>query len=658
MTRRNSGHGSHDSGANDFENLMATGPTIGIPLASVTSSQRKVGLAIATPLIHESCRAKHAVSHDRLVQSPHRVTIPSLFVFFIAVLILGLFGLQGDAREGNLADTDAYSWANRVVELREGGWFDETIDDVSPDGVTQHWSRPFDVLVLAGAAALAPLTGFAEGIRLWAFVLPVILGSATVLMIWRAFAPLIDRRAQAVLAFLTVCQASFIFSFSPGRIDHQALYVPVVVWLIVAASRHVLREGSGRIRQGVFVGLIASLSLWVAMETILAVGAVLAVYGLRWAFQSEASLEDLAAVLAGLVIGTSGALVVENGASAFDSRMFDELSIIFPTFFALALVAVFFVSRVDLSAGRPRLVSAISAALVCAGLMIVLFPTLKGGPLGDVDPFYAEIRLTNIAEIQSVFAGTPRETIARFTQFWFFVPIALGTVVAAVRSKQRRRLLSSQGAPWQFLTALFVVYAPLTLWQIRWSPLLAVATAPLAAVAIGRVLPRGREVVQLGIAFIISLSWMPVVGLAGSRAAPTCDRKALREVTDLYLQTDDGVVLAMTDYGPQLLFETEYRVLSIPNHRYQKGFEPSYQIMNSSDDAFQRSLVDQYDVKMVLVCTSEVDSKFYRARPDSLHDRLQDGDAPSWLTEVGTSTEVDGIPFFRLFKVIAPEDAG
>jgi hypothetical protein len=586
-----------------------------------------------------------------------RATIPGSFVFVIAVVVLGGLGLGSDARQGNLTDTDAYSWANRVVELREGGWFDETIDGVAPDGHTQHWSRPFDVFVLAGAAALAPVTGFSEGIRLWAFVLPVILGSATVLMIWRTFAPLIDRRAQAVLAFLTVCQASFILAFSPGRIDHQALYVPVVVLLIVAASRHVHREGTGLVPQGVLVGLIASLSLWVAMETILAVGAVLAVYVLRWAFDSEASLEDLGAVLAGLVIGTSGALVVENGVDAFGSRTFDELTIIFPTFFALALVAVFLISRLDLSAGRPRLVWASLAALVCAGAMIILFPTLKGGPLGDVDPFYAKVRLTNISEIQSVFAETPRETITRFALVWFFVPVAFGTVVSAARSKERRRLLSSQDAPWQFITALFVLYAPLTLWQLRWSPLLAVATAPLAAVAIGRALPRGRELVQLGAASIIALSWIPVIVFAGSGEAPTCERGALREIADLYLQTGRGVVLAMTDHGPQLLFETDYRVLSIPNHRYQEAFEPSYRIMNSNEDALQRSLIDQYDVGMVLVCTSEVDSGFYGGRSDSLHDRLQDGDAPNWLTEVGTSTEEHETPFFRLYEVVASDES-
>ena len=83
-------------------------------------------------------------------------------------------------------------------------------------------------------------------------------------------------------------------------------------------------------------------------------------------------------------------------------------------------------------------------------------------------------------------------------------------------------------------------------------------------------------------------------------------------MADSHLQDDGGVVLAMTDYGPQFLFETEYRVLSIPNHRYQEGFEPSYRIMNSSDDALQRTLVDQYDIEMVLVCTSETDSEFYR----------------------------------------------
>jgi hypothetical protein len=80
--------------------------------------------------------------------------------------------------------------------------------------------------------------------------------------------------------------------------------------------------------------------------------------------------------------------------------------------------------------------------------------------------------------------------------------------------------------------------------------------------------------------------------------------------------------------------------------------------MNSSEDALQRSLVDRYDVEMMLVCTAEVDSAFYRARPGSLHERLQDGDVPSWLTKVGTSTQVDGIPFFRLFEVVASDEAG
>jgi len=60
----------------------------------------------------------------------------------------------------------------------------------------------------------------------------------------------------------------------------------------------------------------------------------------------------------------------------------------------------------------------------------------------------------------------------------------------------------------------------------------------------------------------------------------------------------------------------------------------------------------------VLVCTSDLDSEFYRGHSDSLHERLQDGDAPSWLTEVGTSTEVDGLPFFRLFEVVRLDEVG
>ena len=268
MTRRNSGHGSHDSGANDFENLMATGPTIGIPLASVTSSQRKVGLAIATPLIHESCRAKHAVSHDRLMQDVSQGGDPECVR--LRRRRSGTRSLRtgrgssgwpvGRQRCVFLGEQSRRASRGRVVR-RDDRRCSPLMDTLSTGrGRSMLWSWRAQLHWAVDELQRGDST---VGVRA-----SIALGVSDVLMIWRTFARLIDRRAQAVLAILTVCQASFIFSFLPGRIDHQALYVPVVVWLIVAASRHVLREGTGRVRQGLFVGLIASLSLWVAMETI------------------------------------------------------------------------------------------------------------------------------------------------------------------------------------------------------------------------------------------------------------------------------------------------------------------------------------------------------------------------------------------------------
>lgn len=57
----------------------------------------------------------------------------------------------------------------RVERLIEtGAWFDHTIPrSNAPYGETLHWTRPLDVLLVAGAAPLAPVLGWREALFAW-----------------------------------------------------------------------------------------------------------------------------------------------------------------------------------------------------------------------------------------------------------------------------------------------------------------------------------------------------------------------------------------------------------------------------------------------------------------------------------------------------------
>ena len=66
--------------------------------------------------------------------------------------------------DGALADPDAYMRLNRVLALHDGGdWFDPRDLRVNPpEGHVQHWTRPLDALLFAGAWLLEPLLGFRD----------------------------------------------------------------------------------------------------------------------------------------------------------------------------------------------------------------------------------------------------------------------------------------------------------------------------------------------------------------------------------------------------------------------------------------------------------------------------------------------------------------
>ena len=92
----------------------------------------------------------------------------------LACLLLGQILLVATGTiavlDGTLLDTDAYMRLNRVVNLHEGGaWYDPTYPRINPpEGHVQHWTRPLDALLFAGAWLLEPSSAFATRSMRWA----------------------------------------------------------------------------------------------------------------------------------------------------------------------------------------------------------------------------------------------------------------------------------------------------------------------------------------------------------------------------------------------------------------------------------------------------------------------------------------------------------
>ena len=171
------------------------------------------------------------------------------FPLLLALLLQGLFVARGivPVAEGGLYDPDAYMRLVRVGELAESGrWFDTTsMRSNAPYGEELHWTRPLDVLLLAGAAALAPFLGFPTALHWWGVALSPLLQLLALIAVFWAGRDILDERGRVFLAVIVVCQAGVFNVFMAGRPDHHsllALLFAVCLGLVVAHLVTVVRS--------------------------------------------------------------------------------------------------------------------------------------------------------------------------------------------------------------------------------------------------------------------------------------------------------------------------------------------------------------------------------------------------------------------------------
>ena len=148
----------------------------------------------------------------------------------VIVLALGLT----PALEGRLLDVDGYTHLVRAQELADGGgWYDTTIDrSNAPFGTPMHWTRPFDLALLAGAYAGAPFAGFHAALFWWGVFLPAVLQVLCALLLVWAAAPLLDPVARLFVGVVFVFQLGVSSYAMAGRPDHHLLLLTGFLWML------------------------------------------------------------------------------------------------------------------------------------------------------------------------------------------------------------------------------------------------------------------------------------------------------------------------------------------------------------------------------------------------------------------------------------------
>jgi len=563
--------------------------------------------------------------------------------------------LVPEVLHGSLIDPDSYTRLVRVLELHRGeGWFDRVIDRMNaPYGLEMHWTRPLDILLLAGAWPLSAFLGFEDALY-WAgvFVSPALHIATCVALVW-AVAPLFAPEQRPLVAIVFLMQPLALNYAYAGRADHHMLLLLTYVIALGFLLRSLERPDEDR--WSLLGGVAAGFGLWVSVEFLAPLVTLYAPLAAAWMVVGRRAGRAALFLSTGLLGTITLGVLLEGGPVGLFVAEYDRISI---PYLALAAAswALWVGVRILESRGTgPRRTPSRILFLIATGfaaliLVLLTFPGLMVGPMSSGDPRFESLLMQQIEELQSAFPTDLPEvggTVAKFGHAVF--AMAFLAWRGLPRHGRRSRLL------WLPLLLALLLFVPLGLYQIRfgiWATVpIAVGVAGFLTAVVRRLGGRGPGRALARAAVVAGVLLAPLT-LGGAllqlwkQPTPPPPRagEAGCSVPELSsaLSTGPGAdtlwtILAHPNIGPELVYRTPHSVVAAGYHQNVDGVLDAHDILAATVDSTARTLVDARRIDLIVVCP-QGDWWFVQGMEDqqaTLFSRLLNDQVPSWLRPLG-----------------------
>jgi hypothetical protein len=588
---------------------------------------------------------------------PARFVVPVLASLALVMHLRTGLSETGFLTTGLLADTDSWARTQRILELWQGaGWFTEIAPRLNaPLGLSLHWTRPLDILILLPAMALHALAGLParDAVLLAGAAICPLLHLACALAAAHAARP-VWPRIGPIMAGLLLLANPVAFGYSAfGRSDHHTLILLTGVLALGAALRAAFDPADRRAAW--WTGAFAGLGVWVSPEALLFAAPILASFGLFWVIEGRPgwpmtgmARQGLRAA-GGFALTTAMAVVVEHPPAQWLAGDYDKVS---AQHVALGLLAAGVFAVTARLAGGPlrRAIAGTTLAGLALGLLLLLWPQALRGSLAGADAAALAEFLPRVQEMQPL--------DLRSLAGWQTVILVLGPVILAPLAlvfawRGWRRQGQLAAAPILGLTFLACLIA--TLLHRRFGSDLAAPGCLLAAglpvLALrARLSVPARTAVALAallgtlgmasIAFWAAPSGIDEQETAANAASNACASPSLvdalnRDRPGQAEGAPDPILFSNNiNIGPELAWRTPYRLVGSPYHRGGAAFVDTLVFFSATEDAAALAVAERRRVALVLLCPTGAFA------PDSFAARLQAGELPGWLVPV----PVPGLP--------------
>lgn len=573
---------------------------------------------------------------------------------------------------GIFVDADCYMRLQRVLELMQGGgWFDAVSERTdAPLGEVMHWTRPFDLLIWAGAWPLAQVVGPHKALELWGGLVSPLLLLPTLLVLHWGMAPVLGRRAIWGAIPFFVAQPQLALVYIAGRPDHHSLLALCAAAVFAVSWR--LSGGQAGRRHAAWGGAAAGLGLWVSVEGLVAAALGAGWLGLLWLVQGGPwRLRALSAWLQGFALLLAVAMVIEYPPAEWSEPRYVKLSLVHLLAAATAAAAWTLIGRLAATAVPLSRRLAWSVAGLSAPLLLLAgwYPEIFGGPL-VLHPAEAQAWSPTVGEMSSLLPTDRDMALILVLQLG---PAAVAAGWLLLRLRQAPALHASLLAP-------LLLFGLAGLLQNRWSSYAQIAAVYPLLLA-GRDIWRWPGAVRLGgavlplrapvLGLFYSLPLMVILLLGALLPAPPQRPPAppcrWPEAADLLRQRypaapGDDILFSHLFAGPELMWRSGWRVVAAP-YISNTGIADSIRVFATTDDAAAHAILQRRKASLLLVCAQDGEAREYRgerndyhpivglphAPPDqSLHARLSRGEPPAWAEPLPLPPELEGMRLYRL----------
>lgn len=601
-------------------------------------------------------------------QNGAKATAPAEVPVGLAILLALLLGLGMSMQRvlavwhtGAFFDSDD---AMRIVQVRNllagQSWFDMTIYRLDPPGgVFMHWSRivdvPLVVLIKIFSVFLAP--DYAERAARLAFPL-ALEGLLYMGIAW--LARLLMGRVAVIPAILLTFLSGIVFGqFQPGRVDHHA---PQIVLLVFMVANIVAALDPRQARRAVSTGLLAAMSLSISIETlpfILTLAGLVVVFWIGW---GSATRRLLVPFGLGLGLGLPAAFAATVGPAHWLDASCDAFSSVYLVAGltgALVAAALGFVSQSfpkRFERWPARAVAAILGAFVVAGVFAATKPICLTDPFVGIDPLLREIWLDKVVEAMPLRRIFQREPVSVAI---LVLPILLGLAATIVGAWRETGLLQRR---WILLAVMSLVGAALSFWMNR----VIGFAGPLAlfggAWCIGKtgalLQTKWAKSAALSLALVLpfsSIGWALVLAPEDHKGGKTSPELCLTpQAIAPFKALEPGLVAAPIDAGSYILAFTQLEVVAAPYHRDNRGNRLMLDAFLAAPSA-AAALLRANHIDYVALCAGLGETSTLAERaPDGLAAALVKGQIPAFLVPISPSN-TDSDSLYRIYRVTPPE---